>query len=172
MTGRQEPEVRLTSHDFAFALARYDQADNLFHFRFNFYMVAQSMMLVSFATLATKDFCGRNLSIGIAISLLGCTLALSQLLVNWSLNSRMGRLRKQLVAKTLSDHKPAAIFQHYLKSPPNISGLIQVWIVPITFTVMWLGFLSVVQDVGGEHKWFQVLRFLVGDPPTTTPCSL
>jgi Ca2+/Na+ antiporter len=67
----------------------YKHADNLYHQRFNFFLVAESMLIVSFATLVDRSSTHTN-SIRIAITILGMVFTFSWFYVNnridWRLN--------------------------------------------------------------------------------------
>ena len=72
----------------------YKQADNLYHQRFNFFLVAESMLVVSFATTFSSGCLNTN-PVRIAITILGMIFTFSWFYVNNSIGYRMIYLREK-----------------------------------------------------------------------------
>ena len=72
----------------------YKQADNLYHQRFNFFLVAESMLVVSFATTVSSGSLNTN-PVRIAITILGMIFTFSWFYVNNSIGYRMIYLREK-----------------------------------------------------------------------------
>jgi len=76
----------------------YKQADNLYHQRFNFFLVAESMLVVSFATTFSSGYLNTN-PLRIAITILGMIFTLSWFYVNNGIGYRMIYLREEYLMR-------------------------------------------------------------------------
>lgn len=82
----------------------YKHADNLYHHRFNFFLVAESMLVVSFATTLLVNPVNSNIftysnQIRIAIAILGMMFTLSWFYVNKRLDWRLVYLNNEYLTK-------------------------------------------------------------------------
>ena len=71
----------------------HKEADHLFHQRFNFFLVAESMLIVSFMTLLNSS----HMLVMIAIILLGLVYTFGWLYVNTRINYRIEYLKEFLI---------------------------------------------------------------------------
>ena len=89
----------------------HKEADNLYHRRFNFFLVAESMLIVSFTTILTVD--DKSLepfNIAKAIAILGLIFTFSWFYVNARLDTRIYYLKKNYLERGDS------IYREYMNS--------------------------------------------------------
>ena len=100
----------------------YKHADNLYHQRFNFFLVAESMLIVSFATTFSSGSLNTN-SVRIAITILGMIFTFSWFYVNNRIGWRLNYLNENYLkrcSQTYGDYLnrvkgiPSAFFMTYL----------------------------------------------------------
>ncbi|MFZ3064742.1 MAG: hypothetical protein WA277_05620 [Nitrospirota bacterium] len=109
----------------------YQQADNLHSGRINFFLVAESMLLVSF--IATT-----SIFIKTCIGVLGIVYTSSWLHVNIRLVNRMAVLKESL--KELDE-----IYKKYLDAVSGIPDkVILTYVLPISTLLLWLIFVIYV----------------------------
>jgi len=92
----------------------YKQADNLYHQRFNFFLVAESMLVVSFATTFSSGCLNIN-PLRIAITILGMIFTFSWFYVNNGIGYRMIYLREKYLRRCNQT------FKHYIESVEGLT---------------------------------------------------
>jgi hypothetical protein len=126
--------ARAREKDLDRAWEYYKHMDSLLVGRVNYAMVAQSMLLASFATLFVSSHTNIYLIRGeIVIGLLGIFFAIMQLLLSVSLVSKMDALKSYL-----NDDK---IFDSCInKNPGRPEGIQRYWI-PVALVIVWLALI-------------------------------
>ena len=118
----------------------YKQADNLYHQRFNFFLVAESMLVVSFATTFSSGCLNTN-PVRIAITILGMISTFSWFYVNNSIGYRIIYLRENYLGRRNSTYKD------YLESVENRfippSEFFMTDLLPAATFVFWCYFLYI-----------------------------
>lgn len=109
----------------------YKQADNLYHQRFNFFLVAESMLVVSFATTFSSGCLNTN-PVRIAITILGMIFTFSWFYVNNSIGYRMIYLRENYLRRC------SQTYRDYLTSVNGIpSGFFMTDLLPAATFAFW-----------------------------------
>jgi hypothetical protein len=111
----------------------YKQADNLYHQRFNFFLVAESMLVVSFATTFSSGCLNIN-PIRLVITLLGMVFTFSGFYVNNGINYRMIYLREKYLRRCNQTYK------NYLESVEGLtipSSFFMTYLLPLATFVFW-----------------------------------
>ena len=119
----------------------YKHADNLYHSRFNFFMIAESMFILSFVT-SVAAVIDKDLSLMyflfFPIIFLGLGFSLAWLYTNARLSERGHYLVKRLM-------KIDNVFWDYIRSVEGLyAGTFLSFFLPIMFTLFWwylLGYL-------------------------------
>ncbi len=115
----------------------YKHADNLLHQRFNFFMVAESMFAVSFATALVAS--SETRVVMIAIAVIGMVFTLGWAYVNRRLDFRLIYLSNKYL-------QFYPVYKKYLGSVPRFSidsGTFLTWILPTIMFFFWY-FLSLI----------------------------
>jgi len=108
----------------------HKDAEHLFHQRFSFFLVAESMLIVSFVTLLNTS----QELVKFAIVILGIVFTFGWLYVNLRLDIRMERLKVYLKEND-------QIYEEYMNSVKDIFGkfdYIQDCILPMTTFLFWM----------------------------------
>ena len=111
----------------------YKHADNLYHQRFNFFILAESMFVVSFATALTSTSIDTS-PIRIAIIILGMVFTLSWFYTNKRLDWRLVFLSSNYLEKNEEYNKYIACTR---KFAPFYTGLFLSNILPGTTFTFW-----------------------------------
>lgn len=117
----------------------YRHADNLHAARINFFLVAESMLLVSFATVRGESFSGPFLQL--LIPAMGLVYTWIWYHVNKGLQSRMDVLNDDYL-------RADSVYKRYLAAGQGIpSKVFLTWVLPVATLLLWL-ILFIVMVVG------------------------
>lgn len=111
----------------------YKQADNLYHQRFNFFLVAESMLVVSFATTFSSGCLNTN-PVRIAITILGMIFTFSWFYVNNSIGYRMIYLRENYLRRCNPTYRSYLNAEGKLSIP---SAFFMTYLLPAATFVFW-----------------------------------
>lgn len=158
MTAKKEEENNEGKEGRWKAMWEYQkQADDINNQRTNFFLVAESMLIISFATLRVAG--DESLKIlYIAIVLLGIIYTFSWFYVN----ARLGLRMTYLIKKYLKKENP--IYKRYLESVGGIyATTVEHYIIPLSTVVFWffLLFSSTLQKISCCFEYLWVLIWLV-----------
>lgn len=114
-------------------------ADILFVDRFNFFLVAESMFIISFATLSASQNSENLFDIKIPILLLGIIFTLSWYWVNVRLLCKIWYLKN----KYLEDKKFDPFYLDYMRTKDNAENktqrhLVQAYLLPLSTMFFWI----------------------------------
>ena len=134
----------------------YQHADNLFHHRFNFFLVAESMLIISYATIYVWK--QETNPISVAISILGIGFTLGWIYTNARLSERVNYMIKNYMKK----YDP--IYNEYLtKSVRGLySSYILAYVLPsLTFLVWGFFILFPFFGIGYQLGFWMAIFFSV-----------
>jgi len=124
----------MVDEEFEKAYKFHLHADNIYHQRFNFFLVAESMLVISYVTSLTKEL---DLSkIGLGICIIGLIFTLIWLYVNARLEFRVVYMIRNHL-KNKDD-----LYKEYIECVGGAySRLFLVYTLPISMSVLWVLFI-------------------------------
>ncbi len=108
----------------------YKHADMLNATRFNFFLVAESMLIVSLATVQKDSF------FCFLVIIMGLLFSIVWWIVSWSISSRMNKLKENYLVKE-------SVYNEYINvCNPKISNFLLNHLLPVATIFLWVILLA------------------------------